>query len=92
MRVDEMVVSQVDIMEEVYKDAVIVQEGASAVRIWEAGYRNARVVHRFIMEDIVILIDYDVINLLFLSSLLLIKDSQLPDAIIHINYAILITV
>jgi len=31
-------------MEEVNKDAVIVQEGASAVRIWEAGYRNARVI------------------------------------------------
>jgi hypothetical protein len=31
-------------MEEVNKDAVIVQEAASAVRIWEAGNRKARVV------------------------------------------------
>ena len=87
-----MVVCQVDIMEEVHKDAVIVQEGTSAVRIWEAGYRNARVVQRFILEDIVIVIDYKVIDLLLLISLILTKDSQFPDAIIHINYTVLITV
>lgn len=87
-----MVVRQVYIMEEVNKDAVIVQEGASAVRIWEAGYRNARVIQRFILEGIVIVIDYNVVVLLFLSSLVLTKDSHFPDAIIHINNAVLITV
>ena len=79
-------------MEEVNKDAVIVQEAASAVWIREASNRNARVVQGLILEDFVIIIYNDVINLLLLRSLILIEDSQPPDAVIHVNSTILVTV
>lgn len=71
-------------MEETHKNAIIINETASDIRVRESGNWNAMIIkskHR---------INIEIINLLVLWLLLLVEDSEFPEAVVHVYNTVLV--